>query len=153
MKFYTSGGSIYEADENDTSSPAGVKADGNMTVSGGEMLCVSARTGELFVICDAEGKPILKYELPRTINGMSVFFSSAELLSGQTYTVFTGGRIENNTVNRNGWLDDGSYSDGTELTTFTSNSLTTTIGQSNGPGGGPGNGGPGNGGWGPGWWH
>lgn len=39
------------------------------------------------------------------------------------------------------------------MTTFTSNSLTTTIGQSNGPGGGPGNGGPGNGGWGPGWWH
>lgn len=114
---------------------------------------LSAITGELFVICDAEGKPILKYELPRTINGMSVFFSSAELLSGQTYTVFSGGRIENNTVNWNGWFDDGSYLDGTELTTFTSNSLTTTIGQSNGPGGGPGNGGPGNGGWGPGWWH
>ena len=44
MKLYTSGGSIYEEDEKDTSSPAGIKADGNMMVSGGEMLCVS--TGE-----------------------------------------------------------------------------------------------------------
>lgn len=114
---------------------------------------VSAKTGELFVIADAEGNPVLKYELPRTMNGMSLFFSSEKIKSGETYTVYSGGSLSGNTVNWNGWFEDGSYTAGTELGTFTSNSLTTTVGQSNGPGGGPGNGGPGNGGWGPGWWN
>ena len=44
LKLYTSGGSVYDEEENDTSSPAGMKADGNMIISGGEILCVS--TGE-----------------------------------------------------------------------------------------------------------
>ncbi len=114
---------------------------------------VQAKTGELFVITDAEGNPVLKYELPRTINGMSLFFSSPDIKSGGTYTVYSGGSLSGNSVNWNGWFEDGTYTAGTELGTFTSSSLTTTVGQSNGPGGGPGNGGPGNGGWGPGWWN
>lgn len=114
---------------------------------------VSAKTGELFVIADSEGNPILKYELPRTMNGMSLFFSSPDILSGKTYKVYSGGSLNENTVNWNGWFEDGSYTIGTELGSFTSNSLTTTVGKSNGSGGGPGNGGPGNGGWGPGWWN
>lgn len=114
---------------------------------------VSAKTGELFVIADAEGNPVLKYELPRTMNGMSLFFSAPDIKTGETYTIYSGGSLSGNTVNWNGWFEDGTYTAGTELGTFTSNSLTTTVGQSNGPGGGPGNGGPGNGGWGPGWWN
>ena len=114
---------------------------------------VQAKTGELFVITDAEGNPVLKYELPRTINGMSLFFSSPDIKSGGTYTVYSGGSLSGNSVNWNGWFEDGTYTAGTELGSFTSSSLTTTVGQSNGPGGGPGNGGPGNGGWGPGWWN
>ena len=114
---------------------------------------VSAKTGELFVIADAEGNPVLKYELPRTMNGMSLFFSSPDIKPGGTYTVYSGGSLSDNSVNWNGWFEDGTYTAGTELGTFTSSSLTTTVGQSNGPGGGPGNGGPGNGGWGPGWWN
>ena len=114
---------------------------------------VQAKTGELFVITDAEGSPVLKYELPRTINGMSLFFSSPDIKSGGTYTVYSGGSLSGNSVNWNGWFEDGTYTAGTELGTFTSSSLTTTVGKSNGPGGGPGNGGPGNGGWGPGWWN
>ena len=114
---------------------------------------IQAKTGELFVITDAEGSPVLKYELPRTINGMSLFLSSPDIKSGGTYTVYSGGSLSGNSVNWNGWFEDGTYTAGTELGTFTSSSLTTTVGQSNGPGGGPGNGGPGNGGWGPGWWN
>ena len=114
---------------------------------------IQAKTGELFVITDAEGSPVLKYELPRTINGMSLFFSSPDIKSGRTYTVYSGGSLSGNSVNWNGWFEDGTYTAGTELGTFTSSSLTTTVGQSSGPGGGPGNGGPGNGGWGPGWWN
>lgn len=114
---------------------------------------VSAKTGELFVIADPDGGPILKYELPRTMNRMAVFFSSPDIKSGETYTVYSGGSLSGNTVNWNGWFSDGTYDTGTQLGTFTSNSLTVTVGLSSGPGGGPGNGGPGNGGWGPGWWN
>ena len=39
------------------------------------------------------------------------------------------------TINWKGWFEDGSYTTGTELGSFTSNSLTTTVGQGNGPGG------------------
>ena len=114
---------------------------------------VSAQTGELFVIADSDGNPILKYELPRTMNSMAVFFSSPDIKSGGTYTVYSGGELSGNTVNWNGWFEDGAYTAGSELDSFTSSSINTTVGQSNGPGGGPGNGGPGNGGWGPGWWN
>lgn len=117
---------------------------------------VSAKTGELFVVTDSDGTPILKYEMPRTMNSMAVFFSSPDIKSGGTYTVYSGGTLSGNTVNWNGWFEDGTYADGTELGTFTSSSINTTVGQGNGPGGGPGgpgNGGPGNGGWGPGWWN
>ncbi len=113
---------------------------------------VSAKTGELFVVADSEGNTILKYELPRTMNSMTVFFSSPDIKSGGTYTVYTGGQLSGNTVNWNGWFQDGTYSDGTELGTFTSSGINITVGQGNGHGG-PGNGGPGNGGWGPGWWN
>lgn len=114
---------------------------------------VSAQTGELFVITDSDGNPILKYELPRTMNSMAVFFSSPDIKSGGTYTVYSGGELSGNTVNWNGWFEDGAYTAGSELGSFTSSSINTTVGQGNGPGGGPGNGGPGNGGWGPGWWN
>ncbi|MGN1220404.1 MAG: carbohydrate-binding domain-containing protein, partial [Candidatus Cryptobacteroides sp.] len=45
LKLYTSGGSTYDADSNDTSSPAGIKADGNLVVNGGEILCISTGDG------------------------------------------------------------------------------------------------------------
>lgn len=111
---------------------------------------ISAKTGELFVIADADGTPILKYEMPRTMNGLALFFSSPDIKSGASYTVYTGGSLSGNTINWNGCFDDGNYTAGTQLGTFTSNSITTTVGQGGGPGGGPGNGG---GGFGPGWWN
>ena len=119
---------------------------------------VSAKTGELFVITDADGQPILKYELPRTMSKMAIFFSSPDIRQGATYTVYSGGSLSGNTSNWNGWFEDGSYTQGSELGTFTSDDINTTVGQSNGFGGGPGNGGPGNGGpgnggFGPGWWN
>lgn len=114
---------------------------------------VSAKIGELFVITDAEGYTILKYELPRTMSRMAVFFSSPDLKAGATYNVYSGGSVSGNTTNWNGWFEDGMYDVGTKLGSFTSNNITTTVGQSSGPGGpggGPGNGG---GGMGPGWWN
>lgn len=111
---------------------------------------VSAKTGELFVIVGADGTPILKYEMPRTMNGLALFFSSPDIKSGASYTAYMGGTLSSNAINWNGWFDDGAYTVGTELGTFTSSSITTTVGQSGGADGGPGNG---DGGFGPGWWN
>ncbi|MGM9736671.1 MAG: carbohydrate-binding domain-containing protein [Candidatus Cryptobacteroides sp.] len=106
---------------------------------------VKATNGEFFVICDSSDKPILMYKMPQTMSSASVFFSSADIKSGASYKVYSGGTVTDNTDNWNGLYFDGTYSDGSLLGSFTSSSLTTTVGQSNGPGGG----GPGHG---PGWW-
>lgn len=54
LKLYTSGGSIYEEEENDTSSPAGMKADANINITGGDVLCVSTGTGGKGLNADAD---------------------------------------------------------------------------------------------------
>ena len=114
---------------------------------------IAATTGELVAILNAENKPILIYELPRTMSKCALFFSSAEIIAQQEYKVYSGGSIEGNSENWNGLYLNGSYKAGTQLGTFTSTATTTTVGTSSGPGGGPGNGGPGNDGHGPGWWN
>lgn len=118
---------------------------------------VKATTGDLFVITDADGYTVLKYKLPRTMQGMAIFFSSPEIKASGTYNVYSGGELSGNTENWNGWFKDGVYTVGTKLGSFTSTAINTTVGQSSGPGGGPGgkpgNGGPGNDGMGPGWWN
>lgn len=114
---------------------------------------ISAQTDSLVVIVDPDGKTILKYKFPRTMSRLALFFSSPDIQSGKTYTVYTGGSISGNTENWNGWFKDGIYDLGKKVGTFTSNGINTTVGQGGGPGGGPGNGGPGNGGMGPGWWN
>lgn len=106
---------------------------------------VKTTYGEFYVICDASGSPILMYKMPQSMSSTSVFFSSADLKSGESYTVYTGGSVDGNTENWNGLYLDGNYSGGTLLGSFTSSSLTTTVGQSSGSGGG--------GGHGPGWWN
>lgn len=114
---------------------------------------INAKTGELVVITDSEGTSVLQYELPRTMSRLALFVSTPDIRSGETYTVYSGGSLEGSTANWNGWFDGGEYTAGSKLGTFTSTAVTTTVGSSNGSGGGPGNGGPGNGGWGPGWWN
>ena len=56
MKLYTAGGSVYEEDEKDTSSPAGIKADGDVIVTGGEILCVSTGDGGKGISADGSLK-------------------------------------------------------------------------------------------------
>lgn len=114
---------------------------------------IKAETGELVVIADAAGEPILRYKFPRTISSLALFFSSPAITANETYTVYSGGSLSGNSGGWNGWYDDGTYTAGTVLGNFTSGSLTTVVGQSNGPGGGGHGGGTGPGGGGPGWWH
>lgn len=114
---------------------------------------ISATTGNIIAILDADENPVLLYELPRTMNNLALFFSSADIVSQQTYKVYSGGAISGNTENWNGLYFDGTYTIGTQIGSFASTSTTTTVGTGGGPGGEPGNGGHGNGGFGPGWWN
>ena len=104
---------------------------------------ISGKSGELLVIADAADKPILKFRFPRTISRMAVFFSSSDIKSGDTYTVYTGGTLSGSSINWNGWYEDGECAGGQKIGTFTSSSLNTTVGQGGGPGGGPGGNPPG----------
>ena len=105
---------------------------------------ISVTKDSVLAIADASGNPIMVYRLPRTLaNGTSLFFSSSDLTAGSTYTVYkdvtVGGAVEE----WGGLYGKVSWSGGTEVGTFTSNSIVTTVGSSGGPGGGPGGGGPG----------
>ena len=84
---------------------------------------------------------------------MSLSSPPPSVTANESYTVYSGGSLSDNTINWNGWYEDGTYTAGTLLGTFTSSSLTTVVGQSNGPGDGGHGGGSGPGGGGPGWWN
>ena len=102
---------------------------------------IAATQGTKLCILNSSGTPIMTYELPRTMAGMSLLFSSPDLTAG-SYTVSVGGTLSGATDSWNGWQSGGSWSGGTQLGTFTSSSIVTTVGDSTGGGGNPG-GGPG----------
>ncbi len=94
---------------------------------------LKATSGTMFSILNSDGTPILAYDLPRTMNSMSLIFSSPELVNG-SYTVTSGGTLTNYTDYWNGWYEAGSLSGSSQLSTFTSNSIVTTINGSSGGG-------------------
>lgn len=108
---------------------------------------ISATKGQFLTILNSDNVQILTYELPRSMKGMSLFFSSSELVDGE-YSVLSGGSISGTTESWNGWYNGGIWAGGTAIGTFASSSIITTVGSSGGPGGGGGNpgGGPGGGG-------
>lgn len=97
---------------------------------------IAAEKGSKLCILDSEGTPVLTYELPRTMNGMSLFFSSADLVAGSC-TVATGGTLSDSDDSWNGWHSGGTWSGGKQIGTFTSSSIVTTVGGNAGgnPGG------------------
>lgn len=128
----------------------------NFTVNGGTLIGVSGSAispsssstqktviyngiqfakGQTIAILREDGKPIMTYDLPRSING-SLFFSSKDLQEGATYQVNSNGNLTNASDKWNGWQDSGTWSDGTSIGSFTIKGTVTTIGTSSGPGGG-----------------
>lgn len=102
---------------------------------------IAATKGTKFCIMNSSGTPIMTYELPRTMTGMSLFFSSPDLTTGN-YTVSVGGTLSGATDSWNGWLSGGTWSGGSLLGTFTSNGIVTTVGKNPGGGGNAGGGRP-----------
>ena len=97
---------------------------------------ISISKGKKVTILDSSSKPILTFESPRTISNASFFFSCPAIEANGSYTISSDGTLSGYTESWNGWYDGGTWSGGTQLTSFTSSSVITTIGSSNigGPG-------------------
>ena len=93
--------------------------------------------GQNIAIIATDGKPVMTYTLPRSMNGC-LFISSGSLTNGSTYQVCSGGSLSAATDSWNGWCEGGSWSDGSTVGSFTVNGTVTTVGTSSGPGGGGG---------------
>ena len=108
---------------------------------------LSLNKGTLLAVLDADGNPVLCFEAPRTLSNGSLFFSTPSIASNVSYTISSGGTLTLSAYASvwNGYYDGGTgWSGGTQLLTFTANSMVTTVGSSStGFGGGNGGGMPG----------
>jgi len=95
-------------------------------------------TGTLITVVDSSGKVVVAFE---TIKSAANFVFASESLAKGTYTVYSGGSLDTSLVDH--VSTSGTYTKGTQLTTFTISSTITSSGaQQTGPGG---QGGPGGG--------
>ena len=99
----------------------------------------SVTSGQRIALLDSSNNMLFSFESPITMSA-TVCFSTPDIESGSTYSVSSGGSVSNYSDIWQGWYSDGSWSGGTQLTTFTPSSTVTSIGSSSG-------GGPGGGGW------
>lgn len=99
---------------------------------------ISISKGKKVAVLNSSSKPVLTFEFPRTMNNASFFFSSPDITANASYTLSSEGTLTSYADSWNGWYDGGTWSGGTQLTSFTSSSVITTIGNTNsgGPGGG-----------------
>lgn len=90
--------------------------------------------GSLVHIQDSAGTDILTFAPAKDYQSLA--FSSAALKNGETYTVTTGGSATGSELG--GLYQDGTYTSGTQYTTFTISSAVTIVGTGGGMGGGGG---------------
>ena len=108
---------------------------------------MSATQGKYFAVLNSSGTPVLTFKFPRTMSSASLLLSSPDFKTGSSYTISSGGTLSSPTEEWNCWFSGGTWSGGSQLTTYTPNSRITTLGSSNGGGGGMGGGGNRPGGW------
>lgn len=97
----------------------------------------SGSKGTLFSIQGSD--QVMSYTIPRAYSQMTLLFSSSKLVSGTTYTIYTGGSVTGGTEFY-GLTVGGIYTAGSQVATFTPSSMVTSVGNvsSGGPGGGGG---------------
>lgn len=87
-------------------------------------------------LADSGGANILIYKIPRSYSQMTVLISSPSLKQNAVYTLSAGGQTSGG-ENFHGLIRGGAYTDGSQLASFTLNTMVTTYGFSGGMGGGP----------------
>ena len=102
----------------------GMDSNGTININGGVVIA----SGQIINI-QQSGETILTYKMPRSYNSCCLLFSSPKLASGTTYTIYKGGSVSGGTE-FNGYVDGGTYTAGTQATTFSPSSMVTTIGSS-----------------------
>lgn len=88
--------------------------------------------GTTFNLQSANGKNIISYIPPKYYQ--SVAISSPDLVNGETYDVYVGGNASGQS--KDGLYEDGQYSPGTKLESFTVDNAYTIVGSGGGSGGG-----------------
>ncbi|PRY30418.1 uncharacterized protein DUF4353 [Spirosoma oryzae] len=83
----------------------------------------SQAANSLVNIQSADGKSILTFKAAKQYQSLA--FSSAGLVQGSTYKVFTGGSATG--TNTDGLFTDGTYTAGTQYTSFTVSSVVTKV--------------------------
>lgn len=96
----------------------------------------TATAGALLTIQSAQGAHVASYTLPRSYSRMVMLFSSDQLTSGGSYTIYSGGTVSGGS-GFNELTTAGSYTPGSQLATFTTSSMVTTVGSSSSGGGRP----------------
>lgn len=95
----------------------------------------SGTQGRLIAIQDSSSNTIVTFVTPRTYSQMTLLFSSPDLKADTSYKILTGGSVAEGTL-WNGYYSAGTYSGGTQATTFTTSSMVTSVGSTSGGGGG-----------------
>lgn len=93
---------------------------------------MTASKGDKWTVLNASSKPIFVFEIPRTMSNASFLFSSPQIAMNETYTIESGGILSGYTDSWNGWYEEGIWSNGKQVASFTSTNVITTIGTTNG---------------------
>ena len=154
-----SGGTMIVFGPTDNGNGAIDSGDGNycMTISGGTLLAVgssgmaesavgngqyviaanvSVNAGTTVAICDGDGNALFVFENPKAVQNL--VFSSSDLVSGASYSIYTGGSCSGTL--ENSVYTGGSYSGGSSAAAATASASPSSGGGTGGPGGmgGPG---------------
>lgn len=112
---------------------------------------ISLAKNTLLCVLDESNSTILTFKSPRTVNAATLFFTTPDILSNKTYIVSSGGALKDCTELWIGLYTDGTWSDGSQIGSFTQSSTVTTVGNSGMPGGNIPGGMPGGNPWGAPW--
>lgn len=84
----------------------------------------SVNADDIFAVLDSKGEMLMAFTPSKVSQCFT--FSSTELASGETYTIFTGGSCDG--TSKDGVYAEGTYTGGTKFESFTVNEVVTTVG-------------------------
>ena len=127
--FDISGGTLVAAGSSGMAQLPGATSSQNSVII---YFTAAQSAGTLVHIQDSQGADVLTFAPVKDFQ--SLVLSSASLKTGETYTVYLGGNADGSVTD--GLYQGGSYSPGTQYTSFTVSSAATTVGSGGGGMGG-----------------